>query len=187
MFSKVLSFQMTNHRLPSYVSVTPWAKTTAQAAGEAPIPDSLKKYLASTTNCQVTNADIKALVASLTKGKTTNYAKAVAIFNWVNENVDYSFYYNTKRGAVGTLKNKTGNCVDTSHLLIALARAAGIPARYKHATCKFSSGTYGHVWAEIWVDGKWYSADATSSSNSFGVIKSWKLVTLKGTYTSLPF
>jgi len=39
------------------------------------------------------------------------------------------------------------------------------------------------------VDGKWYSADATSNSNTFGVIKNWniKTCTLKGIYASLPF
>jgi len=80
--------------------------------------------------------------------------------------------------------------VDQTHLIIALARAAGIPAQYKHGTCKFSSGnTYGHVWAQLLIDGKWVNADATSSKNSLGVIKNWNTAsyTLKGTYISLPF
>jgi transglutaminase-like putative cysteine protease len=184
MFSRVLSFQETNHRLPSYVSVTPW---TTAATTDMAVPDSLKIYLAATTNCQVNDSQIQALAASITSGKTSAYAKAEAIFNWVRDNVTYSFYYNTKYGAVGTLKAKSGNCVDTSHLLIALCRAVGIPARYQHGTCKFTSGTYGHVWTQIWVNGKWYTADASSSRNYLGVVNSWTLTTLKGTYTSLPF
>lgn len=186
MFSRILSFQETNHRLPGYVSVTPWVTSTVTTT-EIPVPDSLKQYLASTTNCQVTDTQIQALAASITSEKTSSYAKAVALYNWVRDNIGYSFYYNTKRGAVGTLTAKTGNCVDTTHLLIALCRAAGIPARYQHGTCKFSSGTYGHVWGEIWVNGKWYTADASSSRNSLGVVNSWTLTTLKGTYASLPF
>jgi transglutaminase-like putative cysteine protease len=183
MFSRVLSFHQSNNRLPNYVSVTPGITSNTDLA----VPDSLKQYLASTANCEVTNAQIQALAASITSGKTSSYAKAEAIFNWVRDNIDYSFYYNTKNGAVGTLNAKTGNCVDTSHLLIALCRAVGIPARYQHATCKFTSGTYGHVWAQIWVNGVWYNADASSSRNYLGVINSWTLITLKGTYTSLPF
>ncbi|RAO78597.1 transglutaminase, partial [Methanothermobacter tenebrarum] len=37
--------------------------------------------------------------------------------------------------------------------------------------------------------GKWYSADATSSRNSLGVINNWNTATGKilGTYASLPF
>jgi Transglutaminase-like enzymes, putative cysteine proteases len=148
------------------------------------------KYLTATANCQVTNSKIKALATKLTKSKTTVYAKAVAIYNWVRNNIDYSFYSNTRYGAVGTLSRGSANCVDTAHLLIALERAAGIQARYEHVKAKFSSGNwYGHVVAQVYVNGKWYNADATSSRNSFGVVKNWNTATAtyKGTYVSLPF
>ena len=184
MFSRVLSFQQINHRLPNYVSVSPW---TASSNTDMAVPDSLKTYLAATKNCQVNDAQIQALAASITRGKTSPYAKAEALYNWVRDNISYSFYYNTQRGAVETLNDRTGNCVDTSHLLIALSRAVGIPARYQHGTCKFTSDTYGHVWAQIWVNGKWYTADASSSRNSLGVVNSWTLVTMKGTYRELSF
>jgi transglutaminase-like putative cysteine protease len=154
------------------------------------VPASLKPYLQATKNCQMTNSQIKSLAASITKGKTTTYQKAVAIFNWVRDNLGYTFYSNTNYGAVGTLAKRTGNCCDTTHLLIALERAAGIPARYVHGKCKFTSGnTYGHVWAQVYVEGKWYNADATSSRNTFGVIRSWNTATAKiyGTYASLSF
>jgi transglutaminase-like putative cysteine protease len=165
-----------------------WSEVTKTAT--TPVPAELQQYLAATANCQVNNAQIKALAASITKGKTSAYDKAVAIFNYVRDNIGYSFYYNTKYGAVGTINADTGNCVDTAHLVIALSRAAGLPAKYAHGTCQFSSGSwYGHVWARIWVDGKWYAADATSSRNTFGVVNNWNTATytLKGTYISLPF
>lgn len=187
-FSKILGFYNTNSRLPGYVSVDPWSKVSTPAT--MPVPAELQKYLAATANCQVNDPRIKALAASITAGKTTAYAKAVAIFNWVRDNVGYSFYYNTKYGAVGTLNSRTANCVDTAHLVIALSRAVGLPAMYVHGTCQFTSGSwYGHVWARIWIDGKWYAADATSSRNTFGVVNNWNTATytLKGTYASLPF
>jgi transglutaminase-like putative cysteine protease len=165
-------------------------KTCSTSVATYGTASSLQKYLLSTANCQVTNSQIKALSAKLTSGKTTTYAKAVAIYNWVRNNLGYSFYYNTKYGAAGTLSKMTGNCCDTAHLLIALERAAGIPARYEHVYAKFSSGTwYGHVIAQVYVNGKWYYADGTSYSNSFGVIKNWNTTTAKvyGTYASLPF
>ena len=152
------------------------------------IPKSLRKYLKATKNCQVNNARIKSLAKQITRGKTTQKAKAVAIFNWVRNKVGYKFYYNTRKGAVGTLNARSGNCVDTAHLLIALERAAGIPARYVHGKAKFRSGKwYGHVWAGVHVNGRWYKADATSSRNSFGVTKNWNRVIVKGKYVSLPF
>ena len=58
---------------------------------------------------------------------------------------------------------------------MALCRAADIPARYTHGkNCRFSSGlNTGHVWAQIYIDGVWYSADATSSRNELGNIHNW--------------
>ena len=154
------------------------------------IPKSLRKYLKATRNCQVNNAQIKSLANKITRGKKTRLGKATAIFNWVRDRVGYKFYYNTRKGAVRTLKTRSGNCVDTAHLLIALERAAGIPARYVHGKAKFRSGKwYGHVWAGVHVNGRWYKADATSSRNKFGVTKNWKTstATYKGTYATLPF
>jgi len=186
MFSKVVNYYGTNKVLPNYVSVD----STVANPGSYSIPSDLQQYLQATTNCQVTNSQIQALAKSITSGKTSTYDKAVAIFNWVRDNIGYSFYYNTKYGAVGVLSSKTANCVDTAHLLIALERAAGIPARYEHVYAKFSSGNwYGHVIAQVWINGKWYNADATSSSNTFGVIKNWNTATATyyGTYATLPF
>ena len=138
----------------------------------------------------IDTSSVAALAKSLTAGSTSTYNSAVALFNWVRNNISYSFYYNTKYGASGTLKYRTGNCCDYSNLLVALARNAGITARYVHGTCQFSSGTwYGHVWTQLYVNGKWYNADAISTRNTFGVINNWNTATYKlnGYYTSLPF
>lgn len=150
----------------------------------------VSEYLKSTKNCQVTDPAIVAFANKLTNGTNNTYDKAVKIFNWVRDNLDYSFYYNTKYGAVKTLKAKSANCVDHAHLIVALARAAGIPARYAHGDCTFRSGNvYGHVWAQLYINDKWYSADATSSSNSLGVIKNWNTATpiMDGVYSEIKF
>ena len=138
----------------------------------------------------IDTSSVAALAKSLTAGSTSVYDSAVNIFNWVRDNISYSYYYNTKYGAEGTLKSRSANCCDTSNLLVALARSAGISARYVHGNCQFSSGNwYGHVWAQLYVNGKWVSADAISYSNSLGVIKNWNTTTYKllGIYTTLPF
>ncbi|MGZ7095986.1 MAG: transglutaminase-like domain-containing protein, partial [Methanobacterium sp.] len=119
-------------------TVKPLTAVKTTTAVTSTIPANLKPYLASTTNCQVSNAQIQALAASITSGKTSANDKSVAIFNWVRDNMGYSFYYNTQYGAVGTLNAGTGNCVDTAHLLIALERAAGIPAKYEYLYAQFS-------------------------------------------------
>lgn len=186
-YAKIVAFYGTNKRLPNTVSVNPAAiKTTTTSST---VPASLAPYLVSTSNAPANSATIKNLAATLTKGKTTTLAKAQAIFNWVRDNLSYSFYYNTKKGALGALSSRSANCVDTSHLVVALSRAAGIPARYQHGNCRFSDGLFGHVWAQLYVNGKWYYADAISNSNTLGTINNWNLSTMKllGTYATLPF
>ena len=195
--ARILKFQSDNNRLPNYVTIKKISASTAptaslrnRAENDPFTGESTSRYLAATANCQVDDPSIKSLAANLTAGLTCAWDKATAIFNWVRDRISYSFYYNTRYGATGTLKYRTGNCVDHSHLLVALFRAAGFAARYVHGTCTFTSGnTYGHVWAQVLVGDTWYAADATSSKNSLGAVNSWNTATakIKGIYASLPF
>lgn len=192
-FSRILAFYKTNNRLPSYVTIIYSSSGSSQAGtglNEKNTISDLTAYLKASKNCQVNDSAIKAIVNKLTSGKTSDSAKANAIFEYVKDTVSYSFYYNTKYGAVKTLSVKAGNCVDHSHLLAAMFRTAGLATRYVHGNCKFSSGsTYGHVWTQVLINGKWTVADATSSKNSLGSISNWntKSFTLKGIYSSISF
>ena len=191
-FSRILAFYKAENRMPNYVVINYGSGSSQGGSGlnEKNTVSDLSMYLKASTNCQVNNSAIKKIVASLTKGLKTDKEKAVAIYNYVRDTVSYSFYYNTKYGATGTLSHQTGNCVDHSHLLVAMFRPADLPARYVHGTCKFSSGsTYGHVWAQVLIGNTWTVADATSSRNSIGSIVNWntKSFTLKGIYTGISF
>jgi transglutaminase-like putative cysteine protease len=171
-------------------SVVPYVFRFGVQPKASAVPASLNPYLLPSANCQSTNPKIIALAKSITKGSTSQYTSAVKIYNWVRDNINYAFYYNTQKGALGTLSSRSANCADTAHLMVALERAAGIPARYEHIYAQFSSGNwYGHVIAQVYVNGKWYYADGTSYRNSFGVVKNWNTGTFKleGVYRSLPF
>ncbi|WP_455645040.1 transglutaminase domain-containing protein [Methanosphaera sp.] len=152
------------------------------------VPEGYEKYVVTTTNCEVNATSIYNAVVAAISGVSGTYNQAKAIFDYVNDHTDYSGYYNTRYGAVGTLSRGYGNCVDMAHLVIAMARTANIPARYCHATCSFRSGLVtGHVWAELYVDGVWYKCDATSASNTFGNIVNWYSSGSVTRYISLPF
>ena len=150
----------------------------------------LAKYLKSSGYDAITSA-IQTLANKLTSSKTSTWDKATAIFNYVRDNIAYSYYSNSQKGAAKTLSSGTGNCCDQANLVVALCRAAGIPARFSHAkNCKFNSGLVtGHVWAQIYIDGVWYTADATSKSNGLGNIKNWNTnsFTNLNQYIHLPF
>ncbi len=138
------------------------------------VPYSMRKYLKETKYIKLTNGNLVYVAMNL-RGNTP-YETGAKIFNWVRDNLDYSFYYRTKYGASKALQYRLGNCVDQAHLIVALARSSGLPARYVRGTCKFvvSGHTYSHVWAQIWIKGRgWVTADPTNYRNSFGVIRSW--------------
>lgn len=188
--SRVIAFYGDNSRMPSYVSIDNVGSSSSSSANTHNNIKDLKEFLAASKNCQVNSPKIKALVTKLTKGLKTDKQKATALYNYVRDKISYSFYYDTKYGAVGTLNKKAGNCVDHSHLLVAMFRNAGIAARYAHGKCTFSSGsTYGHVWTQVLIGDTWISCDATSSRNSFGKIVSWntKNYKLHGYYSSISF
>ncbi len=137
---------------------------------------SVKKYLYGGGYARITKS-IRKLAKKLTSKYATKLEKATAIFNYVRDNLAYSYYANSRKGAAKTLKTKRGNCCDHSNLIVALCRAAKIPARYSHARgCRFKSGIVtGHVWAQIYVNGRWYSADGTSYRNTLGHISNWNV------------
>ncbi|NOU13828.1 MAG: transglutaminase domain-containing protein, partial [Methylococcaceae bacterium] len=97
------------------------AQSTAQTTTAPQAAD-----LAPTEDVQITD-DIKALAVSLKN-------EPVAIYNWVRNNIEYIPTYGSIQGSQLTLTNQKGNAFDTASLLIALYRAAGIPARYAYGT-----------------------------------------------------
>ena len=195
-FARVVAFYGSSKYLPSYVSIKPVDSEVSpfpinrvnEKATESELANR-DAYLKATNNCQVNDPTIVALAQSLTAGLSTATQKATAILNYVINNIAYASYYNTVRGAKQTLIDKRGNCCDQAHLVIALFRAADLPARYVHGKCTFSSGTLGHVWAQVLIGDVWVVADPVSTRNSLGVVNNWNINTfiLNNHYISLPF
>lgn len=84
------------------------------------------EYLAPTIDVQIT-PEIQALAAQLNNNP-------VEIYNWVRNNIDWIPTYGSVQGSQLTLDKKAGNAFDTASLLIALLRAANVPARYAYGT-----------------------------------------------------
>lgn len=145
-------------------------------------------FLHPSLNCDPADGTVAAALAAATAGTSGPRAQAEALFRYVRDHVNYTFYENTRYGAAETLSGGDGNCCDHAHALIAMARAAGIPARYVHAQATYPSGTvYGHVWAELYVDGGWHLCDATGKENTFGNHENWVSFVLNSKQAELPF
>ncbi len=65
--------------------------------------------------------------------------------------------------ALEALQTGRGDCTEFSVLFVALARAAGIPARVAVGVAYWPPGEgFGwHAWAEVFADGRWVSVDPT--------------------------
>jgi len=81
---------------------------------------------APTEDVQITQA-IRDLATSLGNNP-------VKIYNWVRNNIAFIPSYGSIQGSDMTLQTKRGNSFDTASLLIALLRAANVPARYVYGT-----------------------------------------------------
>lgn len=128
----------------------------------------LSNYVLPSTDCESDNSVIKSLAKTLIKGKKSDIEKANSILKYVQNKVNYpkTAYGNTRYGAYGTLKPKVkiGNCVDSTHLTVALLRAANIPAKYEAKyVSKIKSG---HCWPLVYLkvgnSYKWIGGEATA-------------------------
>lgn len=140
--------------------------------------------------CDINDPVVIAARDAAIAGKTNTLDKIRAIFEYARDKWEWEDYYNTRKGAITTINSKGGNCCDLSHAIVAMARSAGIPARYVHGPETYypSGSIWGHVWAELYTDGKWYVCDASNNSCTLDH-PVWILEksTINGKYRDLPF
>lgn len=96
-------------------------------------------------------------------GNETNALKiSEKLCDWVYNNVHTTFSARLTN-ALEVLENRQGDCTEHSILFVALARAAGLPAREVAGLIYVEGpqpGFYFHQWASVWV-GKWIDVDPT--------------------------
>ena len=119
------------------------------------------------TSIGPTDGEVKKLADSITKGKNTVLEKAKAIYDWTCENMyrDPDTRGCGKGDVCALLKKPGGKCTDISSVYIALARAAGVPAREvfglrlgKKAEEEITN--WQHCWVEFFLPGKgWVPVD----------------------------
>jgi transglutaminase-like putative cysteine protease len=120
------------------------------------------------------NGEIAQLSGQQTEGATEPVDKARRLYNYVVSTMHYDHDgAGWGRGdAVWACENKHGNCTDFHSLFIAMARAAGIPARFEigfSLPAGVSQGAIGgyHCWAEFYVQGiGWIPVDASEASKN---------------------
>jgi len=92
---------------------------------------------------------------TIISGAKTDNAKAKAIWKWMRDHIKYADYSCTKKGALGTLNARKGNCADQTHLYMSLAGSVGLQVRCNHIK--------NHFYPETKLNGKWFATDTTTS------------------------
>ncbi len=119
------------------------------------------------------NENFRAIAEQVTHGKTNDLARARAIYDHVIETLRYAKYGSGwgVGDAVNACDSRSGNCTDFHAYFIAVARAAGIPARFAIGASIPSERNNGgidgyHCWAEFFADGKWVPVDISEANKN---------------------
>ncbi|WP_433302637.1 transglutaminase TgpA family protein [Actinoplanes sp. CA-030573] len=129
---------------------------------------------------------VDTLVAGLIKGKTTDYDKIRALYNYFSKANNFSYSLTTESAGSSSdiaafLKNKVGYCQQYAAALAWMARVAGLPARVAFGFTKGNpvDGSWiitnrnAHAWTEVYLQGfGWIPFDATPASSVAGSARS---------------
>lgn len=105
-------------------------------------------------------------------GDLAGGAKVQAIATWIRGHLDYAPGVSASTTtASDTFVAHHGVCRDFAHLLIAMVRAADIPARMVGAYGLGVTPQDFHAVAEVWLAGAWHLVDATGMAPTDGLVR----------------
>ncbi|HEX7466595.1 MAG TPA: transglutaminase-like domain-containing protein, partial [Usitatibacter sp.] len=108
---------------------------------------------------ETTSPEIVALASRL-RGNTADPAVVAERINrWVYDSLRKVITVGVP-SALGTLRARRGDCNEHAQLYVALARAAGIPARVAAGLAYLDGKFYYHAWPEVWLE-RWVAVDPT--------------------------
>ncbi len=105
-------------------------------------------------------------------GDASGGDKVQAMADWIHNHLDYvPGSSDVDTTAADTFVAHRGVCRDFAHLLIAMARAAGIPARMVGAYAWKLEPQDFHAVVEVWLAGDWHLVDATGLAPTEGIVR----------------
>lgn len=125
--------------------------------------EDLKEYLQSNAFINIDDPLIKKEAIELTKNLLNDWDKVIELRNWASQHLrfDPGIVFAPSNEVI---RQRRGTCVSFAILLTALARAAGLPARFVMGYAYLNGVWGGHAWSEIYVEGTWLPFDAALPS-----------------------
>jgi hypothetical protein len=143
---------------------TDCARVTVSRGQTRPVPLSAEERARSLESDErVTARDAPIRAAASKALRSRSKPDLVALTRWVHRKVAYSLDFNPWSASQVLAKGR-GDCSEAALLLVALARAAGLPAREVTGLVLAEGEPAGfgyHAWAEVYVDGRWTPVDPT--------------------------
>lgn len=126
-------------------------------------PGEREESLAPSAAIDSDHATIREAAQRIVKADDSEQARVAALVEYVAQTVEDSYESNLGT-ASQVLERKSGDCSEHTLLFVALARAAGLPAREISGLVYASDlerSFVWHAWAEVLVDGHWVAVDPT--------------------------
>jgi len=95
-------------------------------------------------------------------GDSSGGDRIARLRDWIFERFNYvPGSSNAQTTALDTFVQRQGVCRDFAHVLITMARASAIPARFVSAYAPYVTPSDFHAVAEVYLEGTWHLVDAT--------------------------
>ena len=132
----------------------------AEDCPDLPIQDVEGEFLGASAYIQTDAPAIHAKAEEILDGEANSWRAAEKLCEWVHTAIREKKISGGFGSSLTVLETLSGDCTEHTVLFIALARAAGIPARICSGIAYAKDGFYYHFWPEVYV-GKCVQMDPT--------------------------
>ena len=132
----------------------------AEDCPNLPIRDAEGEFLGASAYIQTDAPAIRTKTKEILDGEGNSWRAAEKLCEWVHTAITEKKMSGGFGSSLTVLETLSGDCTEHTVLFIALARAAGIPARICSGITFAKDGFYYHFWPEVYV-GKWIQMDPT--------------------------
>ena len=132
----------------------------AEDCPDLPIQDAEGEFLGASAYIQTDAPAIRAKTEEILDTEVNSWRAAEKLCQWVHAAITEKKMSGGFGSSLTALESLSGDCTEHTVLFIALARAAGIPARICSGIVYAKDAFYYHFWPEVYV-GKWVQMDPT--------------------------
>jgi len=132
----------------------------AEDCPNLPIQDVESEFLGASAYIQTDAPAIRARTEEILDGEVNSWRAAEKLCEWVHTAITEKKMSGGFGSSLTVLETLSGDCTEHTVLFIALARAAGIPARICSGITFAKDAFYYHFWPEVYV-GSWIQMDPT--------------------------